>query len=288
MSSVTKEQAHIEQVPLSDPVVYGVRPERRSRWSLLSSHLPLTTVLAMTAGVIAWWVAALIVSDKTVLPTPATVARQLLTLAGEKGGATALWPNLEASLIRVLVSWAISVVGGITIAALMYQIRFVRVFLRPYVEFIRPLPPLAFAPLLLVWLGIGETSKITLIVLGSVPLMIVATLSAAEGVDISRIRAAQTLGASRRQITTRVIIPSALPEIVTAMRLTSGLCWGVLVAAELLASNSGLGYMISQASNLLDTPIVFAGIVIIAILAFAMDGAMRLTEHYAIHWKGKG
>lgn len=261
---------------------------RRGQLSVVAAHLPLTTVLAMLFGVLAWWVAAVIVSDKTVLPTPATVAHQLLALANEQTGATALWPNLEASLVRVLVSWAISVIGGITIAAFMYQIRFVRVFLRPYVEFIRPLPPLAFAPLLLVWLGIGETSKVTLIVLGSIPLMIVATLSAAEGVDISRIRAAQTLGASRRQITTRVIIPSALPEIVTAMRLTSGLCWGVLVAAELLASNKGLGYMISQASNLLDTPVVFAGIVVIAVLAFAMDGAMRLTEHFAVHWKGKG
>lgn len=286
MSGMTDQSVATGAVPIAEGSADGV-PMGNRHLPSIASQLPVMTVVAMVVGVMAWWVAALIVADRTVLPTPATVARQLVTLAGEKRGATALWPNMEISLVRVLVSWGISVVGGIAIGAAMHQIGLIRMFLRPYVEFIRPLPPLAFAPLLLVWLGIGETSKVTLIVLGSIPLMIVATLSAAEGVDIARVRAAQTLGASRRQITTRVIIPSALPEIVTAMRLTSGLCWGVLVAAELLASNRGLGYMISQASNLLDTPIVFAGIVVIALLAFAMDGAMRLAERYAVHWKGK-
>ena len=147
----------------------------------------------------------------------------------------------------------------------------------PLVEFFRPIPPLAFIPLVIIWSGIGERSKILLLFLAAVWIM---TLAARAGVSSIRL--------SKVQVLRHVILPNALPEIFTGMRVAMGVCWGTVVAAELVAAESGVGFMIMVASTFLSTDIVVMGVVIIGIIGYAIDILMRKLEARLIPWKGKG
>jgi taurine transport system permease protein len=177
------------------------------------------------------------------------------------------------------------VVSGVVVGVAMAGNRYLSAALDPILEFCRPIPPLAFAPLLIVWLGIGESSKISILFYSTLPVMVIGTVSAISKVKISWKRAAQTLGATSFYITRRVIIPAALPEIITAMRISSGLAWGSLVAAEIIASSSGLGWMILQASRVLQTEVVLVGIMAIGCLAFITDQILRFLDMKFAPWK---
>jgi taurine transport system permease protein len=138
-----------------------------------------------------------------------------------------------------------------------------------------------------VWFGIGETSKLILIWAATFPVMVISTVAGIRGVDVSWRRTAVTLGASPLQLVTRVILPAAIPEIVTGARIASGLAWGTLVAAEIIAASSGLGYMILQASQFLETSTIFVGIITIGFLAFVLDRLLRAVERRLAPWKGR-
>ncbi|TIU86432.1 MAG: ABC transporter permease subunit, partial [Mesorhizobium sp.] len=149
------------------------------------------------------------------------------------------------------------------------------------------LPPLAYLPLLIIWLGIGETSKIVLLSLSTFAPICFAAQAGVRSVPVERINAALSLGASRLQLFTSIILPSALPEILTGLKIAIGAGLSTLVAAELIAAQSGLGYMIMSAANFLATDVVFVGLIVIAVLAFAFTSGMRWLEHRLIPWKGK-
>jgi taurine transport system permease protein len=247
-----------------------------------------TSVLSVGLLIGLWWLAAVaIINDSTILPTPDAVARQFWTLATSGSGAQSLWVNLKASLIRVALGWGIGVGSGIVIGVLMASNEYIRALVDPLIELARPIPPLAYVPLLVVWFGIGETSKLILIWAATFPVMVISTVAGIRGVDTSWQRTAVTLGASRVQLVTKVILPAAIPEIVTGARIASGLAWGTLVAAEIVAANSGLGYMILQASQFLQTSTIFVGIITIGLLAFALDRSLRVVERRLAPWKGR-
>jgi taurine transport system permease protein len=247
-----------------------------------------TSALSVALLIGLWWLAAVaIINDSTILPTPDAVARQFWTLATSGSGAQSLWVNLKASLIRVALGWGIGVATGIVIGVLMASNEYIRALVDPLIELARPIPPLAYVPLLVVWFGIGETSKLILIWAATFPVMVISTVAGIRGVDTSWQRTAVTLGASRVQLVTKVILPAAIPEIVTGARIASGLAWGTLVAAEIVAANSGLGYMILQASQFLQTSTIFVGIITIGLLAFALDRSLRVVERRLAPWKGR-
>jgi taurine transport system permease protein len=247
-----------------------------------------TSALSVALLIGLWWLAAVaIINDSTILPTPDAVARQFWTLATSGSGAQSLWVNLKASLIRVALGWGIGVGSGIVIGVLMASNEYIRALVDPLIELARPIPPLAYVPLLVVWFGIGETSKLILIWAATFPVMVISTVAGIRGVDTSWQRTAVTLGASRVQLVTKVILPAAIPEIVTGARIASGLAWGTLVAAEIVAANSGLGYMILQASQFLQTSTIFVGIITIGLLAFALDRSLRVVERRLAPWKGR-
>jgi taurine transport system permease protein len=249
---------------------------------------PMAGVLLSFAAVVAvWWLIALILNRSTLLPSPLQATQRGWQLLAGDDGQLNLRRNIYISVERVLIGWAGAVVGGIFLGSLMAMSRVARMLLDPIVEFWRPLPPLAFAPLLVVWLGFGEMPKILLILLASIPIMIIATLSGVKAADESRIQCALMLGATPLQILRHVLLPNALPEIMTGVRLASGNAWGTLVAAELLASDRGIGYMILRASSYLDTKAVFVGIVVIGMLASGMDALLRIAERKLVPWKGK-
>ena len=158
----------------------------------------------------------------------------------------------------------------------------------PIVEFIRPIPPLALIPLVILWLGIDEVAKIFLLFLAALFIMLIAARAGVNSVQISKVHAAYSLGASKYQVLRYVILPNALPEIFTGLRISMGVCWGTLVAAELVAADQGVGSMMMIAKNFLQTDVVVIGIIIIGAIGFAIEMLMRMLEKWLIPWKGKG
>jgi len=155
------------------------------------------------------------------------------------------------------------------------------------IEFYWPLPPLAYLPLMIIWLGIGEASKIVLLTMAMFAPIAISAQAGVRSVSLERINAALSLGANRFQLIREIVLPSALPEILTGIRIAFAVGWSTLVAAELIAATRGIGHFVMSASQFLATDFVFVGIGMIAICAFAFSLAMRLVERWLVPWKGQ-
>ncbi|HEY6278534.1 MAG TPA: ABC transporter permease [Streptosporangiaceae bacterium] len=245
---------------------------RRARFRRLA-----TGAAALAVLLVLWQVGAAILGDQVALPsvtqTVAQFAHYLVRPYPAQGKP--LWFDLYISLRRILIGFVIGVTAGVAVGAAMSGWRFARHLIDPVIEVIRPLPPLAFIPLFIVWLGIGELPKEVLIIVGVVPIMAVTTVAALDEVPEDLRLCARTLGASRRYTLLHVQIRSALPGILTGMRISMAGAWSSIVAVELLAATSGLGFMIMQAGDYLDTALVFAGIITIAIAGLILDTCLR-------------
>jgi NitT/TauT family transport system permease protein/taurine transport system permease protein len=243
-----------------------------------SSRRRLLTGAGGVAGLLlGWQVAALLLNDPVILPSVTRTARTLVHYFDHNypSQSPPLWQDLAISLRRILIGFAAGTVLGVAVGAAMFSSRAVRHLVDPVVEIVRPLPPLAFIPLFIVWFGIGELPKEVLIAFGVVPIMTVASLAALDDVPDDVQFAARTLGASRAYALWHVQIRAALPGIITGMRIAMGGAWGSIVAAEMLAATSGVGFVISQAGNYLDTALVFSGIILIAVTELLLDAGLR-------------
>ncbi|QJF52770.1 ABC transporter permease [Roseobacter ponti] len=199
-----------------------------------------------------------------------------------------LLEHLGYSLFRVVVGFLLGAAVGIPLGYAMGLSDWFRGWFDPIVEFMRPVPPLALIPLVIIWAGIGEAGKIILLFLAALWIMAIAARSGVSGVKISKVHAAYSLGASKWQIMRYVIIPNSLPEIFTGARVAMGVCWGTVVAAELVAAEQGAGMMIMTASKFQNTDIVIMGIILIGVIGFGIDMLMRWAERLLVPWKGKG
>jgi taurine transport system permease protein len=188
---------------------------------------------------------------------------------------------------RVFGAFAIAVALGIPIGILMGTSRIARGIFDPPIEFYRPLPPLAYLPLMIVWFGIGETSKIILLFLAIFAPVTLAARAGVRSISQEQIQAALSMGASRAQVIRHIIMPGALPEILVGLRIGMGVGWTTLVAAEMVAADAGLGKMVFNASNFLRTDVVILGILLIGFVAFAFELTLRWFERWAVPWKGK-
>ena len=251
-------------------------------------RLPLVVAATIAFWLVAWWTAAaLAVVPPLFLPSPeAVMARFATTLSSGFADATLL-QHTAASVGRVLAALFFAAAIAIPVGLAMGLSPTIRGILDPVIEAYRPIPPLAYLPLVVIWFGIGEGSKVLLIFLAIVPAIALATASGVRSVPAERINAARTLGASRAQVLREVILPNALPDILVGTRIGLSVGWSTLVAAELVAATRGLGFMIQTASSFLVTDVVIVGIVTIAIVAFAMEYAMRRLERRLNPWKGK-
>jgi ABC-type nitrate/sulfonate/bicarbonate transport system permease component len=236
-----------------------------------------TGALGLAALVVLWQVLAVLISDPVFLPsvsqTVASFAHYFTHPYPSQGKP--LWYDALTSLRRVLIGFAAGSAIGVTLGAAMSSSRVVRHAIDPVIEVLRPLPPLAFIPLFIIWLGIGEMPKEVLILIGVAPVMAVTTVAALDEVPEDLRLCARTLGATPRYTMLRVQIRSALPGILTGMRIGMAGAWTSIVAAELIAATSGLGYLIMQAGDYLNTALVFSGIISIAILGLILDGLLR-------------
>lgn len=260
----------------------------RLRWPLPRrlgvSLLTLCALLAL------WWLVARLGLISTLfLPPPAQVLQQFATLAGPQGFMDAtLWQHLAASLQRILIALIAAAFFGVTVGIAMGLSSTLRGMLDPLIELYRPVPPLAYLPLMVIWFGIGETSKVLLIYLAIFAPVAMATLAGVQGAKQVRLRAARALGANRWQVLWYVIVPGALPDILTGLRIGLGVGWSTLVAAELIAATRGVGFMVQAAGEFLATDVVLAGILVIALIAFTLELGLRALQRRLTPWHGEG
>lgn len=222
------------------------------------------------------------------LPAPEVVWGRFIEISKYGYQNVYLTVHLGFSLFRVIVGFLLGAAVGIPLGYAMGLSNWFRGWFDPIVEFMRPVPPLALIPLVIIWFGIGEVGKIFLLFLAALWIMAIAARSGVSGVRITKVHAAYSLGASKWQILRHVIIPNSLPEIFTGARVAMGVCWGTVVAAELVAAEEGIGKMITTASKFQSTDIILLGVIIIGIVGFGIDMLMRMAERRLVPWKGKG
>ncbi|AOZ49412.1 taurine ABC transporter permease TauC [Chromobacterium vaccinii] len=279
--SGTETTAERELLTVSSRIEAGPRPGREpSRLWLGAASLALLLggwwLLAHSG-----WVPALF------LPAPEAVLGKLFVVAGQGFMDATLWQHLEASLQRIALALSAAVAVGVPLGALMGRSQLAQGLLDPMLEAYRPVPPLAYLPLIVIWFGIGELSKVLLIFLAILAPVAIATRHGVAQVSCNRLRAAQSLGANRSQLLWLVVLPEALPQILTGIRIGLGAGWSTLVAAELVAATRGLGFMVQSAAQFLVTDVVVLGILVIAAVAFALELGLRALQDRLAPWHGQ-
>lgn len=258
---------------------YGVPGQGDTLWLSLLSIAGLLFVWWMFTAM--GWVKPLF------LPSPQAVFGKFINVWQNGFTNTPFLEHVGISAARVFGAFLLACLIGIPLGIGMGMSPFIRGIFDPPLEFYRPIPPLAYLPLMIIWFGIGETSKVLLIFLSVLAPVALGARSGVKSAAIEQIHAAYSFGASRWQVMSQVILPSALPEILTAMRIGIGFGWTTLVAAEMVAATKGLGYMVLTASQFLQTSTVIMGIFVIAIIAYSFDMLMRFVERRVVPWKGR-
>lgn len=267
--------------PLKPAAARFVFPDPRGAF-----WISLATVVVLMA---LWWLAT---ERRWIaplfLPSPLVVAERLLSGLSTPIGDATLIGHTGLSLFRVLSAFGLACLTAIPVGIGMGVSRLARGVFDPPIEFYRPLPPLAYLPLVVIWFGIDEAAKIILIYLACFAPLALAARAGVRSAAPEQVNAALSLGASRAQLVRHVILPAALPEILTGMRIALGFGWTTLVAAEMVAANVGVGQMVLNASHFLRTDLVVMGIVVIAVFAYGFDLVMRIAERRLVPWKGRG
>jgi taurine transport system permease protein len=251
-----------------------------------STAISIVTVIALF---VLWWAATHFGWIRDLfLPTPERIISSFADAwKGDIQGGRPLTEHFWWSLYRVFAAFVLACVTAIPVGVAMGVSRIARGIFDPPLEFYRPLPPLAYLPLIVIWFGIEETAKIVLIYLACFAPLAMAARAGVRSVTIEQINAAYSMGASKWQVIMHVVIPAALPEILTGMRIAIGFGWTTLVAAEMVAATAGLGQMVLNASNFLRTDVVIMGIVVIGVVAYLFDLLMRRVERALVPWKGQ-
>jgi len=221
------------------------------------------------------------------LPSPQAVAQQFIEYLTGAANDKPLWQHFVASILRVAAAFWLAFVTAVPVGIAMGMSRVARGIFDPPIEFYRPLPPLSYLPLIIIWFGIDELPKVLLIFLSCFAPLALAARSGMKSASQEQINAAYSMGATYAQVIRHVILPAALPEILVGMRIAIGFGWTTLVAAEMVAANVGLGQMVLNASNFLRTDIVIMGIVVIGVVAYVFDLFMRWVERRLVPWKGR-
>ncbi len=244
------------------------------------SYLAIATTSFVLCFAIWWAVSASELIDPLFLPGPAAVFNRYLSWLREGS----LLSDAGVSIFRVTAGFLVSAVMAAPLSLLIGAYRPLRAFFEPLLEFSRYLPAVAFVPLVLLWTGIGEASKILVIWIGTFFQMVIMLSDDVGRVPMPQIETARTLGATGREIIFRVLLRSSLPAMSDTLRVTLGWAWTYLVVAELVAANSGLGYAILKAQRFLQTDRIFVGIILIGLIGLAIDQALRFVHRRLFPW----
>ncbi len=265
-------------ISLARPGIWAIRgPMSQRRYWLFAA-------IGLIAPIVLWWLVANSGwVEKVFMPTPGSVWSR-----------TALWwtednllQDAGISMYRVTAGWLLSAVIAMPIGLLIGTFRPVQALLEPLTDFVRYMPAVAFIPLVMLWIGIDEGSKVAIIFIGTFFQMVLMVAEDVRRVPAAQIEAAQTMGATRMEIIQLVLLPSAKPALVDTLRITMGWAWTYLVVAELVAANSGLGYAILKAQRFLQTDKIFAGIILIGLIGLVIDQLFRLLHRRAFPWMHK-
>jgi ABC-type nitrate/sulfonate/bicarbonate transport system permease component len=219
--------------------------------------------------------------DPLFASSPSLIAAKLVEMVSDGS----IWPHIAASAQVLVMGFALSVLVGVPLGLLMGRSPLISSTIEPFVAALYASPQVAFLPLLIIWLGIGFTSKIALVFIGSFIIMLINTEAGVSQVDARLIETARSFTASERQVLVKIVLPSALPFILAGMRLAIGRALVMVVVAEIYASNQGLGYLIFQAGGLYDTAQVFVGVGILATAGVTLNAALRALERRLAPWR---
>lgn len=239
--------------------------------------------LALIALLIAAWWFIVATTRSVIFPTPLQVIAGAVELIRDG----TLWQHIGASLLRVGSGFSLAVLTAVPLGLWMGWVRGAYDTLNPIFQILRPISPIAWIPIAILWFGVGNASPIYLIFISCVFPMIVQTTAGVHTIEKRYLRAAENFGVSRYQLFTQVVIPAVLPQIIVGMRIGLGVAWLVVVAAEMIALRSGLGYLIIDSRNAGNRyDLVIAGMIIIGLIGLLLDGVMRLLEGLkAVRWR---
>ncbi len=242
--------------------------------------LPPLLLLVLLIGL--WWL-VVVQTGSTIFPTPLQVVTGTLELVGDGS----LWEHITSSLFRVGTGFGLAVLVAVPLGLWMGRVDGAYLTLNPVFQMLRPISPIAWIPIAILWFGVGNASPIFLIFIASVFPLIVQTAAGVHTIERRYLRAADNFGVSRRKLYRQVIIPAVLPEIIVGMRISLGVAWLVVVAAEMIALRSGLGYLIMDSRNAGNRyDLVVAAMIIIGMIGLLLDGLMRLLERMkSVRWR---
>ena len=260
------------------------RPPRRS-W--MSGDLIISTVTVL--AIIAAWtvVTAMFRVSPLVLPSPRAMGDELRVLLGVGYAGKPLYVHVAASLFRSLTGLVTGIILAIPVGLAMGYNRRVSAAMVPVFGFFRPIPPIAFIPLMILWFGIGELSKILLIFAASFNYTVLNSAAGMRAVPEQLIRRGRNLGLTRWQLFTSVMLPASMPHIFTGIKTSTAVSWAIVVAAELIAAQEGLGFIIQDAGTFFRITDVFFGIIIVGVIGVSLELAISLIERRTLHWQGK-
>lgn len=263
--------------------------KRSSYISIFRKNLPLILSIGSVLSILTLWfaVTALKIIPELFLPSPAAVWQKFIEVSQQGFMKATLWQHLAESIRRVFGALIAALVIGVPLGIWMGLNKWVRAVFDPLVELLRPIPPLAYLPLLVIWFGIGEITKVLLIFFSILAPIIISSAHGVISHQKNRERAALSLGATRLQVLQYVILPTALPHILTGVRIGLGVGWSTLVAAELVAADRGIGFMVQSAAQFLITDTVILGIIVIAIVAVSFELFLRWLQKQLSPWYGQ-
>lgn len=245
--------------------------------------IKIATPLVM---ILLWWLLSMAVGEKY-FASPKEVIKTFGVLMTDGYVGTNLVTHMIASLLRTITGYLLAVALAIPIGLWMGMNKYVSACLTPIFAIIRPIPAIAFLPLFIMWFGIGEPARISLIFMSAFLYIVLNTYGGVKTVPNGLIQTAQNLGANRFQLFSKVIFPATLPPIMTGLKTGLAVSWSIVVAAELLASQEGLGYMIMDAATFFRMPVVYVGIILIGLIGLILENIVAVIEKKSCHWAGK-
>jgi NitT/TauT family transport system permease protein len=264
------------------------RKSRESAWGLrkaLPRSWRVPFALAMPVLTLLVWCILTLgknpIVNELFLPSPVKVLQATLGLLFEG----VLWPSIYASFARIAISFLAAIAVAFPLGVLMGAFEPINRLMEPVMAPLRYMPISAFIPLLILWFGIGETQKIAFLFLGVFVFLLPVVVTAIRAVPEELVQTALTLGASRLQVVTTVLIPHALPEIFDSFRVMNAISWTYVILAEFVNAREGLGFMIQLAGNHLKTAQVFSGIIVIGLIGLGTDGLIRGLNRILFRWK---
>ncbi len=287
----------MSSTPISQPAATAptasattmARKDKTSSYRVLGEGSALTmNIVSVLALFLLWYAATHLGWIKPLfLPKPESIWIAFKQAVNGDLDNHTLWVHFLWSMYRVFSAFFLAVIIGIPVGIAMGVSRIARGIFDPPIEFYRPLPPLAYLPLMIIWFGIGEQAKIILLFLSIFAPVALSARAGVKSISQEQIQAARSMGASTWQVVRHVILPGSMPEILVGLRIGMGVGWTTLVAAEMVAADAGLGKMVFNASNFLRTDVVILGILTIGIVAYMFELLMRWIERWAVPWKGR-